>query len=466
MRRSVALSSPPRRSPPRGRQRDTALPVRERLEVLSVKSSPPRTSSSPLIATRRAPPSHLVATLPRRGVDLGDDLAARPALGRMVYDAPAPAARDCPLEPVRGLRLRPCRHDGQLLCGVRIDPAPPGVERRYAADLYVFFGTDHPAAASVAAANAELARLQLPQGRHRTGTPPVCPVPTGALYTTLSPSAGPPGTREDRVRRPSPITRGKPHGGQTRSDGRRLLEPRLSTSGGRSLELQAACLPWRARRSSTRAAGSRAALHVPPPNHGPLRAARGRRSVRSAARRGQEPIRPRAGELSRVIAALGARERGEQGASRAGAVGVLRPFHSSPSSARWSAPHGLNKDRVVEAPIVVRLARAPGRGALPCWRQPQLFQQEDELRDVIPARRSSTPPSSPSSFAIAGAPQARSARSGRRVARRVQPAASPGVLRQHPAVRVLLPELGLDPRSCRSTSHRSQVVFVAADGLG
>jgi hypothetical protein len=32
----------------------------------------------------------------------------------------------------------------------------------YYVDLYVFFGTDHPAAASVGAANAEFARLRLP----------------------------------------------------------------------------------------------------------------------------------------------------------------------------------------------------------------------------------------------------------------------------------------------------------------
>lgn len=67
---------------------------------------------------------------------------------------------------------------------------------RYSIDLYVFFGTDHPAVASVAAANAELARLRIPDEKSAHSTQRVCRAlsGSGAYDTTVSSSTGRPGS--------------------------------------------------------------------------------------------------------------------------------------------------------------------------------------------------------------------------------------------------------------------------------
>jgi hypothetical protein len=90
----------------------------------------------------------------------------------------------------------------------------------YDVDLYVFFGTDHPTAASVRSANAELARLQLPRGKQTTSAPPVCParIGEGAYDTQLSRSAGPPGSTVTVSGALGVLNEDGTYGGQTAKD--------------------------------------------------------------------------------------------------------------------------------------------------------------------------------------------------------------------------------------------------------
>jgi hypothetical protein len=152
---------------------------------------------APADRSTASPPSRTVATLPRDGVVIWA-MVSHPGQPPRGWATPLPLRlrETVPSNPFEGFRCAPAVTTDSC------DSASGSVRHLqawsgpYEADLYVFFGTDHPAAASVAAANAELARLQLPQERPTTTAPPVCPVPTGAgaFFTRLSRSAGPPGS--------------------------------------------------------------------------------------------------------------------------------------------------------------------------------------------------------------------------------------------------------------------------------
>jgi hypothetical protein len=91
---------------------------------------------------------------------------------------------------------------------------------RYSVDLYVFFGTDHPAATSVRAADAELARLRIPRAGSAGAGHPACPVPNGdrAYDTRLSRSAGPPGSTVTVSGALGVLDEDGTYGGQTAKD--------------------------------------------------------------------------------------------------------------------------------------------------------------------------------------------------------------------------------------------------------
>jgi hypothetical protein len=152
---------------------------------------------APADRSLESPPSSTVAALPRRGV----------LIWAMVsHPGPPPPGWSTPLP----LRLRETYRSNPFE-GFRCAPAvtidncdsASGSVRRlqawsgpYEVDLFVYFGTDRPTSASVRAANAELARLQLPQTKTTTAAPPVCSVPKegGGYDTRLSRSSGPPGS--------------------------------------------------------------------------------------------------------------------------------------------------------------------------------------------------------------------------------------------------------------------------------
>ncbi|HKD95739.1 MAG TPA: hypothetical protein VKB43_13620 [Gaiellaceae bacterium] len=136
-----------------------------------------------------SPPSRTVAALPRRGVLIWA-MVSRSA-GPGTTPLPLRLTEAVPSNPFEGFGCAPAVSDSGCYArsgSVRELRAQTG---RYAVDLYVFFGTDHPPTASVRAANAELARLQLPHGKETTA--PACPV-ENAYETRLSRSAGPPGS--------------------------------------------------------------------------------------------------------------------------------------------------------------------------------------------------------------------------------------------------------------------------------
>jgi hypothetical protein len=141
-----------------------------------------------------SPPSRTVATLPRSGI----------VVWAMVSRSAGPGSTPLPLRltemlpsnPFEGFRCAPAVSESHCYArsgSIRQLRAQIG---RYYVDLYVFFGTDRPAPASVAAANAELARLRFPYAGSAAGAVPACPVPTGSesYRTTLIPATGPAGT--------------------------------------------------------------------------------------------------------------------------------------------------------------------------------------------------------------------------------------------------------------------------------
>jgi hypothetical protein len=163
------------------------------------------------------PPSRTVATLPRRGV----------VIWAMVSRSRGPGSTPLPLRlteavpsnPFEGFGCAPAVSESRCYArsgSIRELRAQVG---RYNVDLYVFFGTDHPAAASVRAANAELARLQLPHAKQTT-VPPVCPVQSGdgAYATGLSRSAGPPGSTVTVSGALGVLDEDGTYGGQTAKD--------------------------------------------------------------------------------------------------------------------------------------------------------------------------------------------------------------------------------------------------------
>jgi len=142
-----------------------------------------------------SPPSRTVATLPRDGIVIWAMLSRSDKLLPGSTPLPLGLSEALPSNPFEGFRCAPA------VPMSRCDAASGSVRRlvarlgHYYVDLYIFFGTDHPAAASVAAANAELARLRFPRERP-TAAAPACPARPGrgAYDTTLSPSFGPPGS--------------------------------------------------------------------------------------------------------------------------------------------------------------------------------------------------------------------------------------------------------------------------------
>ena len=144
-----------------------------------------------------SPPSRTVATLPRDGVVIWATFSR--SGGKL-----PPRSTPLPLRLAEAMRSNPFEGFGcaPAVSESRCNAASGSIRRlgaqvgRYYVDLYVFFGTDHPAAASVAAADAELARLRFPHEGTPGSTPPVCPALSGhgAYDTTVSPSAGRPGS--------------------------------------------------------------------------------------------------------------------------------------------------------------------------------------------------------------------------------------------------------------------------------
>jgi hypothetical protein len=170
--------------------------------------------------TTTSPPSRTVATLPRRGV----------LIWAMVSRAgQAPPVRSTPLplrlreafvsNPFEGFGCAPAVTTGNCYSASGSVRRLQAWSGRYEADLYVFFGTDHPSAASVRAANAELARLQLPGGKQPSPTPLVCPPRRdGAYATRLSRSAGPPGSTVTVSGSLGVLNEDGTYGGQTAKD--------------------------------------------------------------------------------------------------------------------------------------------------------------------------------------------------------------------------------------------------------
>jgi hypothetical protein len=110
---------------------------------------------------RQSPPSQTVETLPRAGVviwamyshDAKSDFPRRRLPLRVEQ-----AARSNPFE---GFRCAPAVTTARCYAASGSIRHLEGRHGSYAVDLYVFFGTDRPTPAQVAAANAELARLKL-----------------------------------------------------------------------------------------------------------------------------------------------------------------------------------------------------------------------------------------------------------------------------------------------------------------
>ena len=141
-----------------------------------------------------SPPSRTVATLPRRGVLIWA-MVSRSA-GPGSTPLPLRLSEAVPVNPFEGFGCAPAVSTAHCFAAsgsVRRLVAQAG---RYDVDLSVFFGTDRPAKASLAAANAELARLRFPGAGPAAAAAPTCPVPTGNenYDTRLSRTSGPAGT--------------------------------------------------------------------------------------------------------------------------------------------------------------------------------------------------------------------------------------------------------------------------------
>ena len=142
-----------------------------------------------------SPPSRTVATLPRDGIVIWA-MVSREKHSPESTPLPLRLSEAQPSNPFEGFRCAPAVSTARCYAASGSVRRLVGqVDRNYV-DLYVFFGTDHPTAESLTAANAELARLQLPAERLAAPTAPAFPTRTGAgaYDTTLSPSAGPPGS--------------------------------------------------------------------------------------------------------------------------------------------------------------------------------------------------------------------------------------------------------------------------------
>lgn len=173
---------------------------------------------APADRSMASPPSRTVATLPRNGIVIWAMVSHSAGPGRTPL--PLRLAEAVPSSPFEGFRCAPAVSESRCEArsgSIRELRAQVG---RYYVDLYVFFGTDRPAAASVRAANAELARLQLPHRRQTTAPPPVCSVPSGrrAYDTRLSRSAGPPGSTVTVSGALGVVGEDGTYGGQTAKD--------------------------------------------------------------------------------------------------------------------------------------------------------------------------------------------------------------------------------------------------------
>ena len=141
-----------------------------------------------------SPPSRTVASLPLDGIVIWAMVSRRRG-HPLPTPLPLRLSESLPSNPFEGFGCAPA------VAVSRCDAASGSVRRlvaharSYYVDLYVFFGTDKPAPASVAAADAELARLRLPRERSGAGRP-VCPARSGrdAYATSLGRSSGPPGS--------------------------------------------------------------------------------------------------------------------------------------------------------------------------------------------------------------------------------------------------------------------------------
>jgi hypothetical protein len=163
-----------------------------------------------------SPPSRTVAALSPRGIVIWAMYSGKQTGGGST-PLPLRLTEAVPSNPFEGFRCAPA------VSTSRCDAAFGSIRRLgaeigpYYVDLYVFFGTDRPAAASLAATNAELARLRFPHARPTAATRLVCPARSGrgAYETTLSRSSGPQGSAVT-VSGALPVTaEDGGHGGQT-----------------------------------------------------------------------------------------------------------------------------------------------------------------------------------------------------------------------------------------------------------
>lgn len=150
-----------------------------------------------------SPPSRTVAALPRNGIVIWA-MVSHPGAPPPGWSTPLPLRlqETAPSSPFEGFP------DVGAVRRVQAWNGP------YEVDLYVYFGTDHPAASSLAAANAELARLQLPHAEATSA--PVCPI--RAFDTRLSRSAGPPGSTVTVSGALGVLSEDGTYGGQTAKD--------------------------------------------------------------------------------------------------------------------------------------------------------------------------------------------------------------------------------------------------------
>jgi hypothetical protein len=143
-----------------------------------------------------SPPSRTVATLPRDGIVIWA-MVGRESRHPPSSPTPLPLrlSEAVPTNPFEGFGCAPAVPVARCYAASGSVRRFVGQAGSYFVELYVFFGTDRPAVASVAAANAELARLRLPRVRARAEGR-VCPARTGrhAYDTTLSPASGPRGS--------------------------------------------------------------------------------------------------------------------------------------------------------------------------------------------------------------------------------------------------------------------------------
>lgn len=142
-----------------------------------------------------SPPSRTVASLPRNGIVIWA-MVSHSGQASPGWSTPLPLRlrETVPSNPFEGFRCAPAVATDKCYAASGSIRHLQAWNGAYALDLYVFFGTDHPATGSVAAANDELARLQLPREGSTTTPPPVCVPPNGggAYDARLSPSSGPP----------------------------------------------------------------------------------------------------------------------------------------------------------------------------------------------------------------------------------------------------------------------------------